>query len=88
MQIIIYQDLAKDQKHGYSASIVATDNSLIVREMIVPGLHGYPPLYVRHLKVTFNNLPQIIISQTDYELTLAKRLEIIAGAVEFLQQME
>ncbi|MEH1791604.1 MULTISPECIES: hypothetical protein [unclassified Nostoc] len=87
MNYLTYHDLEKENKHGFSAGeSLLTEESLVVREMIVPGMFDYPDMYVRHVHLIFGTEEYLIISMTDYELDEVKRLEICAGAVKFLKQ--
>ncbi|MEH2374034.1 hypothetical protein [Nostoc sp.] len=87
MNYLTYHDLEKEDKHGFTAGEESlTKESLVVREMIMPGMLGYPDLYVRHINLVFREQQYLIISMTDYELSEAKKLEICAGAVKFLKQ--
>ncbi|MEH1971093.1 hypothetical protein [Nostoc sp.] len=80
-------DLDRENKHGFSSKdIPVNERTLIVKEQVIPGAFGYPDMYIRHLKVRYKNLDYPIISMTDYELDVIKRLEIIAGAVKFLEE--
>lgn len=89
MKLIVYHDLAKENKHGYTfESLEITEQSLVVREMIIPGMHGYPPMYIRHLWLNFKGTEYFIISMTDYELTEAKKFQIVKGVVKLLRQQE
>ncbi|MEH2320826.1 hypothetical protein [Nostoc sp.] len=86
MNYLTYHDLEKEDKHGFTAGEESlTEESLVVREMIVPGMFDYPDLYVRHINLAFREQQYLIISMTDYELDEAKKLEICAGAVKFLK---
>ncbi|MDF5706528.1 MAG: hypothetical protein PUP90_02310 [Nostoc sp. S4] len=86
---IVYYDLNKEAKHGFSSGeIPQSERVLIVREQVIPGAFGYPPMYIRHLKLRYKKRDYPIISMTDYELTEIKRVEIVAGALQFLEQRE
>ncbi|MEH2310735.1 MAG: hypothetical protein V7K35_04740 [Nostoc sp.] len=87
MNYFTYHDLEKENKHGLTAGDESlTEESLVVREMIVPGMAGYSDMYVRHICLIFREQQYLIISMTDYELDEAKRLEICTGAAKFLKQ--
>ncbi|MEH2263832.1 hypothetical protein [Nostoc sp.] len=84
---LTYYDLDKEQKHGFSSKdIPSNERTLIVKEQIIPGAFGYPDMYIRHMKLRYKNRDYPVICMTDYELDVAKRVEIIAGAVQFLQE--
>lgn len=83
MKIIAYRDLSVDNKHGYQIQTVESD-SMIIEEMVFPEAQGFPPMYIRHIRFINSGEPILIISQTDYELDADKKIEIIAGAIEFL----
>ncbi|MFN6441542.1 MAG: hypothetical protein RMY35_032330 [Nostoc sp. DedSLP01] len=86
---IVYYDLDKEAKHGFSSEEIPEEKRvLIVREQIIPGAFGYPPMHIRHLKLRYKRRDYPIISMTDYELTDIKRMEILAGALQFLEQRE
>lgn len=82
MKCITYRDLSVEKKHGYELTPIES-NSLVVKEMILPAAQGFPPMYIRHIRV-FHNEPILIISQTDYELSSSKKAEIVSGAIKFL----
>ncbi|MDM9580896.1 hypothetical protein [Nostoc sp. GT001] len=87
MNYLSYHDLEKEDKHGFTAGEEPlTEESLVVREMVVPGMLDYPNMYVRHINLAFGEQQYLIISMTDYELDEAKKLEICAGAVKFLKE--
>ncbi len=74
MKIISYQDLAVDKRHGFVYQDTSSEKEiLVIKEQVFPGAAGYPDMYVRHLKTTFQDEEYLIISQTDYELTPAKK---------------
>ncbi|MEH2381119.1 MAG: hypothetical protein V7K27_19905 [Nostoc sp.] len=87
MNYLTYHDLEKEDKHGFTAGDKSlTEESLVVREMVVPGMFDYPDMYVRHIYLTFRTQQYLIISMTDYELDEAKKLEICTGAGKFLKE--
>lgn len=85
MRAIAYRDLKAENLHGYESQEIQS-GGMVVREMIVPGAFGFPPMYIRHLSLTYAGERVLIICQTDYELTPAKGVEILAGAVQFLEK--
>jgi hypothetical protein len=82
MKCITFRDLSVEKKQGYELAPIES-NSLVVKEMILPAVQGFPPMYIRHIRV-FHGEPILIISQTDYELSDAKKAEIVSGAIKFL----
>ncbi|MFN6484609.1 MULTISPECIES: hypothetical protein [unclassified Nostoc] len=86
MNHLTYHDLEKENKHGFSIGEPLTEQSLVVREMVIPGMFDYPDMYVRHLNLIFREQRYLIISMTDYELDEVKRLEICTGAAKFLKE--
>lgn len=82
MKCITFRDLSIEKIHGYELTPIESD-SLVVKEMIFPGAQGYPPMYIRHIRVFYGE-PILIISQTDYELSDRKKAEIAEGAIKFL----
>ncbi|WP_445631574.1 hypothetical protein [Nostoc sp. DSM 114167] len=86
IEFITFYDLDRENKHGFSSKdIPANERTLILKEQIIPGAFGYPDMYIRHMKLRYGNQDYPIICMTDYELDEVKRLEIIAGAVKFLE---
>lgn len=85
MNSLTYHDLEKENKHGFTAGEPLTQESLVVREMVFPGMAGYPDMYIRHLELVFGEQQYLIVCMTDYELNQAKRLEICRAAVKFLK---
>ena len=83
MRFIIYRDLANENLKGYSISI-AEASSYVVREMVIPGMQGMKPIYIRHIKAD----DLFIVTQTNDELTDDIRTEILAGAKEFLAHQD
>ncbi|MEH2331551.1 hypothetical protein [Nostoc sp.] len=87
-EFITYYDLDVENKHGFFCEdIPATERTLIVKEQIIPGALGYPNMYIRHMKLRYKNCDYPIICMTDYELDAVKKLEILAGAVQFLGEV-
>jgi hypothetical protein len=87
MNYLTYHDLEKENKHGFTAGEESlTEESLVVREMVISGMLGYTDMHIRHIHLTFREQQYLIISMTDYELDETKRLEICAGAVKFLKE--
>ncbi|BAZ02263.1 hypothetical protein NIES37_62750 [Tolypothrix tenuis PCC 7101] len=84
---LVYHDLVKEKKHGLSEGDTLTDESLVVKEMVIPGMLDYPPMYIRHLNLMFKGKRYFIISMTDYELDETKKQEIINGAEQFVKQL-
>lgn len=84
MKCITFRDLSVEKMHGYELAPIESD-SLVVKEMILPGVKGYPPMYIRHI-YAFHGEPILIISQTDYELSDRKKAEIVTGAIQFLSE--
>ncbi|MDZ7970861.1 MAG: hypothetical protein RM368_39070 [Nostoc sp. DedSLP03] len=85
IKFITFYDLEKENKHGFSSKAYPpTERTLVLREQIIPGAFGYPDMYIRHMKLRYDNRDYPIICMTDYELDEVKRLEILAGAVNFL----
>jgi len=81
MKAVIYQDLIDENLHGYQIKEAPDDDDvLLIKQGVIPGLFGYEPLHITHL--TDGNI--LIIAQTDYELSIAKRKSIIKGAIAFL----
>lgn len=81
---IIYQDLKTDGFHGYELQELQSD-SMILKEQIIPGAFGYPPMHITHLSLTHRGKRVLIICQTDEELTPAKGIEILAGALKLIE---
>lgn len=83
LRVVIYQDLERDNKHGYEIKTHnLTEDLVVIKAQVIPGLYGYPDMYIRHI-----DTPKFkIISQTDYELTHKKVKEIVDGAVDFFYQ--
>lgn len=86
MKVVTYQDLHAEKLHGYKLENPEPE-SLIVKPQIIPGLHGYDRLYIRHIYLEHPE-PVLIVSQTDYELTDEKRCEIIQDALQFLADLD
>jgi hypothetical protein len=87
MNYLAYHDLEKEDKHGFTAREESlTEEYLVVREMVIPGVFDYPDMYVTHINLVFGEKQYLIVSTTDYELDEAKKLEICAGAVKFLKE--
>lgn len=84
MKAISFKDLKADNVHGYTREQSPAANTLVLKEMVFPGAFGYPDMYVRHTRFVHNDEEYLLISQTDYELTDERRLEIVRGAQEFL----
>lgn len=85
MKAVIYQDLIDENLHGYKIAEAPDDEEvLIVRQGVIPGMHGYQPMHITHL--SDGNL--LIIAQTNYELTIPKRKSIIKGAIAFFNQQK
>lgn len=85
MKAVIYQDLKDEGKHGYSINEVPDDEEvLVVKQQVIPGLHDYEPLHITHL----SDGKILIIAQTNYELSIAKRKSIIKGAITFYNQVK
>lgn len=86
MNYFTYHDLKKENKQGFTAGEKPlTEESLVVREMVIPGMAGYPDMYIRHIEIIFEEQQYLLISMTDYELDEAKTLEISIGAAKFLK---
>lgn len=86
MNYFTYHDLKKENKHGFTAGDKPlTEKSLVVREMVVPGMAGYPDMHIRHIDIIFEEQKYLLITMTDYELDQAKILEISIGAAKFLK---
>lgn len=83
MKFVTYQDLKFDKRHGYKIE-AGNEESLVVKEMILPGAYGFPPMYIGHIPFRYHSEEINLISQTDYELTEPKRREIIRNAIAFL----
>lgn len=87
MNYLVYRDLSKEKLHGISmGKEPIAENSLMLKEQVLPGAFDYPDTYIRHLSVTFKRKQYFIISMTDYELDIAKRASILAEAVQLLTQ--
>ncbi|MFN6485991.1 MULTISPECIES: hypothetical protein [unclassified Nostoc] len=85
IEFITFHDLNRDNKHGFSSkAFPPNEQTLVLREQIIPGAFGYPNMYIRHMKLRYENQDYPIICMTDYELDEVKKLEIIAGVVKFL----
>ncbi len=85
MKAVIYQDLKDEGKHGYSINEVPDDEEVvIVKQQVIPGLHGYKPMHITHL----SDGEILIIAQTNYELSIDKRKSIIKGAITFYNQVK
>lgn len=80
---VVYNDLAKENKHGYEVKTVNYSEDLVmIRPQVVPGLFGYPDLHINVLIVDGVR----IFSNTDYALTDTKKAEIEREAIKLLQQ--
>ena len=80
---VVYSDLEKENKHGYEVKAVDfTEDMLIIRPQVVPGLFGYPDMHINVLIVEGIR----IFSYTDYALTDTKKAEIEREAIKLLQQ--
>ncbi|MDZ8067756.1 MAG: hypothetical protein RMY64_19390 [Nostoc sp. DedQUE08] len=89
IKFITYYDLDRENKHGFSSkAFPPTEQTLALKEQIIPGAFGYPDMYIRYMKLRYSNQDYPIICMTDYELDETKRLEIFAGAVKFLGEPE
>ncbi|BBD60614.1 hypothetical protein NIES2109_34130 [Nostoc sp. HK-01] len=87
IKFIVYHDLNHEDKHGFSSpSFKPGEQTLVVREQILPGAFGYPDMFIRHLNIIFQQQAYLIVSMTDYELDDIKRLEITTGGLNFLAQ--
>lgn len=82
--IITYRDLKAEAMHGYEFSEIQADG-MVLREGIFPGAFGFPDMHVAHLTLTYAGRRTLIICQTDYELTPAKGIEVLAGALKLLE---
>lgn len=71
--------------HGYSLAADPDDEGVVImRQGIIPGLQGYKPIHITHL--SDGNI--LVICQTNYELSIAKRKSIIKGAAIFFNQLQ
>lgn len=84
MKAVIYRDLQAEGMYGYELQELRSD-SMIVKEQVIPGMHGFPPMHISHLTLTYKGKQRVIVCQTDYELTPAKGVKILAGALKFLE---
>lgn len=80
MKAVIYHDLVDEGKHGYSISEAPDDDEvMIVKQGVIPGMHGYEPMHITHL----SDGKILIIAQTNEQLSIARRKAIIKGAIAF-----
>lgn len=85
MKAVIYRDLKHENRHGYQLEEITSD-SISVKEQVIPGMYGLQPVYIRHMHLHYVGKSIPIVSQTDYDLSAEKRLEILAGALELLEK--
>lgn len=79
---VTYNDLAKEDKHGYEVKQIAcSDDLVMVRPQVIPGLFGYPDLHINVLIVEGVR----VFANTDYALTETKKAEIEREAIRLLQ---
>lgn len=80
---VVYNDLAKDNMHGYEVkTVIDTGDLVVIKPQVIPGLHGYPNLHISVLTVEGIR----IFANTDYALTETKKAEIEREAIKLLQQ--
>ena len=81
---ICYRDLPQDGYHN-AYELINQPGDLIIKEQIIKGQFGYPDIYIRHLSLTLTKGGRIpLISYTNYEMTPEKGLEILAGALQLI----
>lgn len=83
-KIIIFRDLKIENMHGYELQDLQPD-SMIVEAQVIPGMFGFPPVYIQHMSLTHRGERILVVCQTDYEVTSDKTLEVLAGVFEFLE---
>ena len=86
-KVIVYRDLKHDN-YDNEYELTNPTGDKVIKEQIIPGKLGYPDMYIRHLSVTWKNQHIPIFSYTDYELNIAKRVEILAQSVKLLDDNE
>lgn len=80
---VVYNDLAKENMHGYEMkAVVDTGDLVMVKPQIIPGSLGYHDMHVNVLVVEGIR----IFTHTDYALTETKKAEIEREAIKLLQQ--
>ncbi len=80
---VTYHDLEKEGMHGYEVKEIArSDDLVMIRPQVIPGLFGYPDLHINVLIVDGIR----VFSNTDYALTDTKKAEIEREAIKLLQQ--
>lgn len=85
-KLIIFRDLNRENLHGYSFDILPP-GTLILKENVLFGMAGYPPLYIRRTPILIDGEPFLVLSQTDYEITESRRENIVHGAIEFMRNL-
>lgn len=89
IKYIVYRDLKADGFNNVYEIVEEelSSNSKVVKDNVIPGMYGYPDMYIRKFKVkTGTNLEEyLIISYTDYELTKAKKLKIMREAIKLIK---
>lgn len=83
---VIFRDLKAEGFHGYELQDLQP-GSMLLKARVLPGLYGLPPLHIQHSRLTYQGERLLIVTQTDYEVTAAKAVEILADALEFLEKL-
>lgn len=79
---VTYHDLAKENMHGYEVKeIDYSDDLLMIKPQVIPGLFGFPDLHINILVVDGVR----VFTNTDYPLTDTKKAEIEREAIKLLQ---
>ncbi len=83
---MVYRDLKRD---GYDNHCEFCEppkpGQKIIKSQIIPGMYGFPDMYIRYLGMNFRDKEYRIISYTDYEVNKRTSKNIIKSCIRFIE---